>query len=202
MGFSEFLQAVLMLFIILDPLGNAPLFYTVTASMDPRARGRVIRKSIVAASAILVTLGIGGDAFLRFFGVSLDDLRIAGGAILFLYGVNGILGKSEAESIRADESVSLVPLATPLLAGPGAITVTIFINYKWGLPMMLAVVIVCSLISYAILMLGERLLRAVGRGGALLLVKIFSLLLAAIAVAMIAQGVVGYAERLRVSSAC
>ncbi len=183
-------QAILILFIIMDPLGNAPLFYAYTSKLSSSLRRKIITTSVIVASALLLFFGLVGQPFFEFFGVSLSDFRIAGGIILFIYGVMGILGKSEAERIEEPESLAIVPFATPLLAGPGAIATVIYTRYNWGLDVTLISIAVNTVLSLILLLLGERLLSLLGKHGSLLLVRLFSMILAAIAVSMIRQGVV------------
>ncbi len=183
-------QAILILFIIMDPLGNAPLFYAYTSKLSSSLRRKIITTSVIVASALLLFFGLVGQPFFEFFGVSLPDFRIAGGIILFIYGVMGILGKSEAERIEEPESLAIVPFATPLLAGPGAIATVIYTRYNWGLHITLISIAVNTILSLILLLLGERLLSLLGKHGSLLLVRLFSMILAAIAVSMIRQGVV------------
>jgi multiple antibiotic resistance protein len=189
-----FLQALLMLFIILDPIGNAPIFHSLTMHMDKNQRVIIIKKSVAIATLMLLVIGFVGEAFFRFFGITLNDFRIAGGVILFIYGVQGILGKTEAEEISGDSSLAIIPLATPLLAGPGAIATVIYIKYRWGSAIMLGSILIDSILTLAILLLGEKLFKYLGKDGSLLLVKLFSMLLAAIAVNMVGQGIIGYLE--------
>lgn len=189
-----FLQALLMLFIILDPIGNAPIFHSLTMNMDKNQRISIVKKSVAIATLMLLVIGFVGEAFFRFFGITLNDFRIAGGVILFIYGVQGILGKTEAEEISGDSSLAIIPLATPLLAGPGAIATVIYIKYRWGTAIMLGSILIDSILTLAILLLGEKLFKYLGKDGSLLLVKLFSMLLAAIAVNMIGQGIIGYLE--------
>lgn len=184
------IQAILILFIIMDPLGNAPLFYAYTSKLSSSLRRKIITTSVIVASALLLFFGLVGQPFFEFFGVSLSDFRIAGGIILFIYGVMGLLGKSEAERIEEPESLAIVPFATPLLAGPGAIATVIYTRYNWGLEITLISIAVNTVLSLTLLLLGERLLSLLGKHGSLLLVRLFSMVLAAIAVSMIRQGVV------------
>lgn len=183
-----------MLFIILDPIGNAPIFHSLTINMDKNQRTSIIKKSVFIATILLLIIGIIGEAFFKFFGISLNDFRIAGGVILFIYGVQGILGKTEAQEISGDSSLAIIPLATPLLAGPGAIATVIYIKYRWGTATMVGSILIDSLVTLSILLLGEKLFKYLGKDGSLLLVKLFSMLLAAIAVNMIGQGIIGYLE--------
>ena len=184
---EELAKYTLMLFVVLDPPGNAPLFYYFTKDLEARARIRTIRTSIVIASIILLLFAICGQALLNYFGITVNDFRIAGGIVLFLYSVLGLLGHSLAEEVR-EEDVAVVPLATPLLAGPGAITVVIYTRYVAGLFITLITIAINMVIAWVMLENGERLLRLLGRKGSRILEKIMSILLAAYAVAMIREG--------------
>jgi multiple antibiotic resistance protein len=163
-------------------------------NMDKNQRISIVKKSVAIATLMLLVIGFVGEAFFRFFGITLNDFRIAGGVILFIYGVQGILGKTEAQEISGDSSLAIIPLATPLLAGPGAIATVIYIKYRWGTAIMLGSILIDSILTLAILLLGEKLFKYLGKDGSLLLVKLFSMLLAAIAVNMVGKGIIGYLE--------
>lgn len=192
---EELAKYTLMLFVVLDPPGNAPLFYYFTKHLEARARIRTIRTSIVIASIILLLFAICGQAMLSYFGITVNDFRIAGGIVLFLYSVLGLLGRSLAEEAR-EEDVAVVPLAMPLLAGPGAITVVMYTRYVAGLLTTLITIAINMVIAWIMLENGERLLRLLGKKGSRVLEKIMSILLAAYAVAMIREGVMTILHRL------
>ncbi len=181
-----------MLFIIMDPLGNAPLFYAYTRTLSTSARRKIICISVYVATGLLVFFGLFGQLFFSFFGVTLSDFRIAGGIILFIYGVIGILGRSDIERIEEPESLAIVPFATPLLAGPGAIATVIYTRYNWGLIVTIISILVNAVVALTLLLMGERILRMIGKNGSLLLVRLFSMILAAIAVSMIRQGIMEF----------
>jgi len=189
---SSILQATLLLFIAVDPLGNAPLFYGLTSSLPSSKRRSIVKRSIRVAFAILVIFTLVGDAFLQYFGLTIADFRIAGGIILLIYGVAGILGFTEATMIkepREVESIAIVPLATPLLAGPAAIATVLYLKATLGVAAALTSVIINTIVTYIMLMHSDRLMEAMGENGAIALSKIMSILLAAIAVAMIRGGI-------------
>ncbi len=186
-GFNEAVQAILMLFVVLDAIGNAPLFHYFTSHMDSLRRRKTIRLSIIVACMILLVFILFGDVILSYLGVTVDDFRVAGGIVLFIYAVLGILGHSVAEEIRV-EDVAIVPLATPLLAGPGAITVVIYLKYSLGLYIVLLSLAVNTVIAWILLESGEKLLSLLGRNGSIVLGKIMAILLAAYAISMIREG--------------
>jgi len=187
MSLNELLQATLMLFVVLDAIGNAPLFYYFTKHLEPLRRRRTIRLSIVVAGMILLIFILTGDLILSYFGITIDDFRIAGGVILFIYAVLGILGHSAAEEVK-EEEIAIVPLATPLLAGPGAITIVIYVKYSMGLTIALLSLFINIVLAWIMLESGDKLLNLLGRYGSIILSKIMAILLAAYAVAMIREG--------------
>ncbi|MFP3268668.1 MAG: MarC family protein [Desulfurococcales archaeon] len=180
---------MIMLFIILDPIGNAPLFYGYTKDMKETERRKTILNSIAIAIALLVFFALFGEPFFRYFGITAPDFRIAGGIILFVYGLWGVFGNTEIEMVKDRESLAIVPLATPLLAGPGSITTVIYIKYNWGLWISLSSIFIDGLIALGILLAGEKLFKLFGSKGSIFLVKLFSMILLAIAVGMIRQGI-------------
>ncbi len=192
----KLLQALMMLFVILDPIGNAPLFFMFTSDLPEGERRRTIMMSVVVASFILLCFAVAGDLLFDFFGLTLYDFEIAGGTVLFIYAVLGLLGKMEVEEV-ATESLAVVPLATPLLAGPGAITTVIYIKQAMGFAYAFTSIAFNSIVALILLLNGERLLRLLGRNGAVALSKIMAMILAGIAVAIIREGLVGLAAALK-----
>ncbi len=187
---EETIQATLMLFVVLDAPGNAPLFYYFTKHMDYARRRSTIRLSIVIAGIVLLVFALIGDLVLEYLGVTMNDFRVAGGAILFIYAVLGLLGHSAAEE-AGGEDIAVVPLAMPLLAGPGSITTVIYIKYAMGVHVALISLAVNLAAAWILLENGEKMLRLVGRRGGIVVSKIFAILLAAFAVAMIREGIAG-----------
>ncbi|ABM81099.1 MarC family protein [Hyperthermus butylicus] len=185
-------QSIVLLFIAIDPIGNAPLFYSLTARLDARLRVRIVKQSCIVATSILFVFALTGNTALSYFGLTLADFRIAGGIVLLIYGIAGILGWTEAEMIRHPEeveSIAIVPLATPLLAGPAAIATVLYVRAVHGLTYALASVTVNTAITFLMLYHSQKLMNLLGKNGAIALSKIMAMLLAAIAVAMIRTGI-------------
>ena len=189
---ESLIQATLLLFIAIDPLGNAPLFYGITSILPAQRRRSIIERSIRVAFAILLVFTFAGDVFLQYFGLTIADFRIAGGIILLIYGIAGILGFTEATAIKEPkeaESLAVVPLATPLLAGPAAIATVLYVKATLGIAAALTAVLINTAITYVTLKHSDRLMDALGENGAIALSKIMAILLAAIAVSMIRGGI-------------
>ncbi|MGQ9781282.1 MAG: MarC family protein [Nitrososphaeria archaeon] len=181
-------QSILLLLIVLDPFSNAPYFYTLTKELRPEVRSSMIEKSVIVAALILLVFAVFGDSLLKFLGVTVDDFRVAGGIILLIYSILGLLEISLMPRPDLDK-ITIVPMATPLLAGPGAITVVIYIKYNWDLVAAVSSIIVSIMITLAILLIGGRILRLLGRNGTLVLDKMMSMLMAAYAVSLMREGI-------------
>lgn len=186
---TSIVQSTIMLFIILDPIGNSPLFYAYTEKFDNRKRRMIILQSVALATGMLVFFSFFGEPFFKYFGITLADFRIAGGIILLIYGLWGIFGNTEVEIVKDSESLAIVPLATPLLAGPGSITTVIYIKYNYGSIVSMASIAIDVFLTTVILILGDRLFAIFGKKGSVFLVKLFSMILTAIAIGMIRQGI-------------
>ena len=184
----ELWDSFIMLFIVLDSVGNIPIFYSLTSGMREGERRRVFAKSVAVASALLVGFALAGYGFLEYYGVTFADFKVAGGLLLLLIALQGILGRIEAEQLRS-EDLSVVPMATPLLAGPGSIYVVMYLRQAYGLAPTLASIALNTLAAYAILAGSGRLLEKIGRNTVLVLSRVLLLLLAVIAVSMIRSGV-------------
>jgi len=182
------LQPVILLFIVMDPLGNAPLFYVLTKDLDRKERRNIVNYSVFIATIVLLIFALVGDIVMNYLGVTTSDFKIAAGLVLLTYSILGFLEARPAP--RYDRtSLAIVPLATPLLAGPGAIASVIYIKYTWGLYVAILSTIVASAISLPILHMGQFLDRVLGKNGTLILDKIMMLLMAAFAISIIRSGI-------------
>ncbi|MDH5816307.1 MAG: MarC family protein [Candidatus Nezhaarchaeota archaeon] len=185
----QYVTAFIMLFVVLDTVGNVPIFYSLTEGLDVKERRRTIQNSVIIAGIILLFFALGGGVLLEFFHVSIDDFRVAGGAILFIIAVEGLLGRVEAMKIKP-EHLAVVPLATPLLAGPGSISLVIYlVNVGYGLGPTITSIVANVIIAWIVLTYCDVVSRILGRNGSLVLSRIMALILAAIAIAMIREGI-------------
>jgi multiple antibiotic resistance protein len=188
---------------IMNPIGNIPLFLAMTEGNDPVQRRRT---ALVTALAVMVTLlivAMAGDDILEMFGITIDDLRIAGGLVVLLIGISMLHSETsgihnsaaETEEGRHKASAAIVPLAIPLTAGPGAMaTVIVYAKSARG-PLdyasLAAAVAAASFVTYLAFRAGTTVQRALGVAGMNIMVRIMGLLLASIAVGMIGAGLKG-----------
>lgn len=197
---KSFLNVFISLLIIMDPLGNLPFFILFTREKTSSERRKVAAIATLTACIILIFFGLTGDFVLRFFGISLPSFKIAGGFIFFIYALQmlhlipgGVKTSTEEKQEGLEkENVALVPLATPLLAGPGAITAVLVWRDKMGYvsqtAYILAAVVLACLAVYLIFHFGEKISQALGVGGIRVITRIMGFLLAVIAVQFIVSG--------------
>lgn len=197
----ESLMTILIpLVIITDPLGNLLFFLLFTEKNTPSERRRVAAISSLTACLILGFFATTGDFVLRFFHISLPAFQLAGGFVFFVYALQmmrvipgGVKTTSEEEQEGiTKENVALVPLATPLLAGPGAITAVLVWQQTLETPesmlLLLSAIIVTCLIIYLTFHFATSIIRMMGVGGIRVVTRLMGLLLAVIAVQFMVSG--------------
>lgn len=184
----EVVQPIILLFIVMDPIGNAPLFYVLTKDLNAGERRSIVNYSVFVATIILLIFALIGDLVMGYLDITTNDFKIAAGLVLLIYSILGFL-EAKPMPKHDKKSLAIVPLATPLLAGPGAIASVIYIKYTWGLYIAIVSTIIASTISLLILHMGQFLDHVLGRNGALILDKIMMLLMAAYAISIVRSGI-------------
>lgn len=202
MPLDYLIAAALTLLVVVDPVGLAPTFLSVTTGLPRAARRSVAVRAAVIAGAILIGAALIGDWLLRQLGITLPAFRIAGGLLLFSIASEMVLGvRTERQSRDAEHAieehvrnVAVFPLAIPLLAGPGAITATVLLAGQAALrPLYLtilvgvivAIVFVCLLVFW----LATRIAIVLGATGSMLLSRLLGVLLASLAVQFVIDGI-------------
>jgi len=201
-GLSDFITAIVTLFVVIDPIGLAPVFVSLTAGAPAVERRAIARRAVSIALGLLILFGLFGEAVLGFVGISMPAFRIAGGILLFLTALDMLFERrnprreDQAEGARPDPSV--FPLATPLIAGPGAIASIILLTGRAGNSGALAAVFLALLIVLAavlVMFLAAGLLeRALGRTGTNVTTRLLGMLLAALSVQFVIDGLSGALE--------
>ena len=191
MNWRAFAEAFITLVVIMDPLGSAPIFIALTAGRSAAARRRAALTAAGAAGAVIIVFALFGRLILDYLHVSVESLTIAGGLLLLLVALQMLRGEDIEQPGTAN--VALVPLATPLLAGPGAIAAVMVLTRRYeDAPGMIAVLlgIVAAVVVVAVgLMLADRIARLMHPSVIQLLTRVLGLLLAAIAVQFIVDAV-------------
>jgi multiple antibiotic resistance protein len=184
-----FTEAFVLLFAVIDAVGTVPIFIGLTKDLSEH-RKKIVRQAVVIATAILVIFALFGWLIFEIFGITINDFRIAGGIILFIVSVDHLRGGDERSKGLEPSDIAAFPLATPLLAGPGAISTVIIISAQPYSPFLALVVILCnSVLAYVVLSGSQWVSRFFGRNGTVALSRITALLIAALAVSFIVTGI-------------
>jgi multiple antibiotic resistance protein len=201
LDFTEYSKIFISLFAIVDPVGMIPIIIAFTAGMTAQKRGRVGRVASLSVFVILLAALLLGEAILGFFGISIHSFRTAGGILLLLMSINMLIGDKpsytpdDTGDSDATSSVAIVPLSTPLLAGPGAISTVILDAHKgtnaghYG--MMALILLLLSLTVWLTFLIAPWVSQRLGKIGSSIVSRLMGLLLAAIAVEFIAGGLRG-----------
>ncbi|MEV4759016.1 MarC family protein [Micromonospora sp. NPDC049559] len=198
MNLQLFGGAFVTLLVITDPPGMVPIFVALTGAMQPRERHRVAWQAVALALGVIVVFAVAGQTLLAYLHVSLPALQAAGGLLLILVALELLTGKSDGPDQQSTSNVALVPLGTPLLAGPGAIVATmLFVQQAGGAGDYLAIAVAIVAVMAAVwttLRFSGIIVRVLRPGGIEVLTRIAGLLLAAIAVQLIADAVVAFVD--------
>ena len=194
-----FTEATITLFVIMDPPGTIPVFLSLVGLRSRELRRRAARQAVAVSLGVITLFALGGEAILSYLGIGVPAMQGAGGILLLLVALDLLTGRESAEPHGAEDvNVALVPLGTPLLAGPGAIAATIvFVRQadgRLGAYLALAAAIVAvHAVLFAFLRYSDLVIKVLRQSGITLLARIAGLLLAAIAVQLIADSVRGFA---------
>lgn len=187
-------------FVIIDPPGLVPMFIALTQGMDSAHRRRLALRACVIAFGILLAFGLAGESLLGFIGISMPAFRIAGGILLFLTALDMLFERRterrEGRQVEHDHDPSVFPLATPLIAGPGAIASIILLVGQsgpgWsGTLAVLGLLALVLAVTFLFLLASPPLEKALGRTGTIVITRLLGMLLAALSVQFVIDGVRG-----------
>jgi MarC family membrane protein len=197
---THFLVSLSAVFFVVDPIGVVPIFLAITAGDSETKMRRTALRACIVASGLLIFFAVFGGVIFQVFGVSLAAFRVAGGILLLITSLDMLRARpSETRTSRteeqegvAKEDVALVPLAMPLLAGPGAIASAMVLMSK-GETLLMAVPVLAAIVltfvaAYFILRASHLVQRVLRQSGVAILERVMGLILAAIAVQFMADG--------------
>jgi multiple antibiotic resistance protein len=198
-GYQEYLRFIATLTAVLDPFLAVPIFLGITAQRDTRSRQGLANAVTITVFVVLGGAAIFGEALLKFLGASLPAFQVGGGLVLLLMALamlNAQVGgmrqsRAEVEELESGAFSGVVPLAVPLLAGPGAIGTTIIAAQAGGLAhlvLLLGCILFVCAILWAVLRVADGVGQRMGRTGLNIATRLLGLLLAAIAIETMADG--------------
>jgi multiple antibiotic resistance protein len=198
MDYPFLVTAFATLFVVIDPPGLVPLFIALTQGMDAERRRRMAARACIIAASILTLFGLAGEAVLDFIGISMPAFRIAGGILLFLTALDMLFERRtkrrEDQKSDPDHDPSVFPLATPLIAGPGAIASVILLMSEAGPDWTIGLAVMglmwgMILVTWLFLLASPPLERMLGRTGTIVITRLLGMLLAALSVQFVIDGV-------------
>ncbi|HEX9653118.1 MAG TPA: MarC family protein [bacterium] len=195
------LNAFIAVLVITDPLGNTPIFASLLNSYSEPERRIIIRRACLAAVAILILFTIMGNIIFKIFGITIGAFRIAGGLILFGIAMNMLTAQKsrvritpgEQAEAQAKEDISIVPLAIPLISGPGAIATVMTLetqtknNYETGI--IVLAILTSGMISYITYRYAGAFVTKIGETGINILTRLLGLILAVMSVQFVINGI-------------
>lgn len=196
-----FIQSFISLFVIVNAIGNVPLFVTLLERFGPEEKAAMMKKATIIAAPTLLIVTVTGNLFFRLLGIDMFAFTIAGGILLMIISIEMLLGlKTRTQSSRDEEQTSsemdeitVIPLAIPLLTGPGALTTGIVLFNTAGnilnKMILLGTIILVFVISYIILVNSKHILTVLGKTGTRVARRIMGLMLLSIAVQFIIKGI-------------
>lgn len=201
-SYDAIFNAFVTLLVTIDPPGLAPLFLVLTAGMNRAQRMQVAIRASVTAFVVLAVFALAGASILLVFGITLPAFRVAGGLLLFYIAFEMVFERRQDRKERSADTaitrdhihnIAAFPLAIPLIAGPGAISATVLISESFiGVPAiaaLLVIILASVLATYLVFVLAERVDGFLGATGRSILTRLLGLILAALAVQFVADGV-------------
>ncbi len=189
-----FLLSVIPILVAVDAPGALPLFMGMTEEMQEAERRRTVRQSILTAFLVTIGFVVLGQAVFAALGIRVEDFMIAGGVVLLVIAITDIVTAGERRKLPG-ANFGVVPLGTPLIAGPATLTTTLVLVGQYGYLPVVVSLVVNILLAWLIFAQAGRIIRLIGINGSRALAKVASLLLAAIAVKLIRSGIVELAAR-------
>ncbi|MDJ0630288.1 MAG: MarC family protein [Rhodobacter sp.] len=200
MDTAALITAFVTLFVVIDPIGLAPLFVALTQGAGGKARRAIGLRACLIAAGLLTVFGVLGDSVLDFIGISMPAFRIAGGILLFLTALDMLFERRTKrregqahEAEAADNDPSVFPLAMPLIAGPGAMATMVLLagapGITWSEVLAIHAVMAAVIAVVFVLFLGAGLMeRALGPTGINVVTRLLGMLLAALSVQFVLDG--------------
>ena len=182
-------KAIIVLFIMVDPLGNIPIFMSLTEKMPKKQKTKTINTATIVSIILLLLFAFAGQEIFSIFGISIFSFQIAGGILLLIIAIRLIITGKIIDLDQNPESVGAVPIAMPLLVGPGAITTAIFSLQQYGIVITTLAIITTLVITWIILRAVNKIYHFLGKSGALVIAQVNALFIAAIAIQYILMGI-------------
>ena len=186
--FERLGYAFLPLFVAFDVIGLLPVYWGLAQGLPRAQRQQAVHNAVIVAFVVALVFLWVSEALFRVMGLDMADLLIAGGAVLFIIALHDLLNPEKAQHASI-EAIGVVPLGVPLIVGPAVLTTVLLSRQRYGLWPTVAALSVNVLLTWAVLQASDWLMGRLGRDGARVVSKVFSLVLAALGVMLVRQGI-------------
>lgn len=189
---ERFVLVFLPIFVAIDVIGVLPTYYSLTQSLAGKDKPRIARQSVLTAFFVTVSFILLGKGTFSVLGVRVEDFMVAGGVLLLVFAVSDLLRDGTRAALpKSQQTLGVVPLGTPIIAGPATLTTSLMLMGTYGFWMVFLSLALNLLLAWVVVRHADRVIGVLGVNGATAIAKVFYLLLAAIAVSMIRRGVMG-----------
>lgn len=201
-NYDSIFNAFLTILVTIDPPGLAPLFLALTSGMNRDERHQVSVRATLIAFGVLALFALAGASILSLFGITLPAFRVAGGFLLFYIAFEMIFEKRQDRKEKTADvaitkdlirNIAAFPLAIPLISGPGAISATVLLSGTFHEPaakaVLVGIIAICLLLTFMVFLLANRVDRILGETGRSILTRLLGVMLAALAVQFVADGI-------------
>jgi multiple antibiotic resistance protein len=201
-SFDNIFNAFVTILVTIDPPGLAPLFLAVTRGMNRDERRQVSIRASIIGFAVMALFAVAGASILSIFGITLPAFRVAGGFLLFFIAFEMVFERRQDRKEKISDvaitkdmihNIAAFPLAIPLIAGPGAISATVLLSGSFqgfaAQATLVGIILACLVLTYLVFVLSERIDRFLGQTGRSILTRLLGVILAALAVQFVADGV-------------
>lgn len=185
---ADFVKAFFAIFVAMDAFGNLPILSALTQKLSAKERNKNVNGAVLIAAVLLFIFLFFGTNILKYFGVSIESFKVAGGIVILIIGLKVVLGLRLREERAKAYEVAAVPLATPLITGPAVITVVILLVSQFGYLLTLMASLLNLLITWVVLRQTQLLFKIFGRQGSEVIARIMGMVLTALAIEFIKQG--------------
>jgi len=188
--YEDLVRTIIILFVVIDPIGTIPITMGLTQEMDGKKKRTLFKNAITAVVILLLIFAFVGSEILSIFEIHISSFMIAGGALLFIVAIEFLThGEWRLGGGNMEKEGGIVPLAFPLLSGPGALTIVLISFQSSGGLVTLIAIIVVTAITYIVLLSSGPINRILGKRGSLIVTRVFAIFIAAFAVQFIINGV-------------
>jgi len=186
----DLIRMIIILFVVIDPIGTIPITIGVTKNMEKSKKRSLFKNTVMVVVILLLVFAFAGNEILSIFEIQISSFMIAGGVLLFIVAIEFLThGEWRMGGGNIEQEQGIVPLAFPLLSGPGALTIALIsFQTSGGLVTLIAILIVTA-ITYLVLLSSEPINKILGKRGSLIVTRVFAIFLAAFAIQFMINGI-------------